>query len=139
MDGLVLCTGGMLRALDALRASWLPSLLIGLYANDWTPEKTSTISEVVPAWFSGNTVLHNLPGWGTPYLDGDIGVTDATERQWSHDGGPISSWVFGYYVVDTGGALVWAERTLEFGMVMYRAGQEYRVTPRFAQGTRYPT
>lgn len=137
-QGIVVTEGGALDVLNALRTSYLPSLLIGLFANDWHPQRVSTISEVTPAWFSGNTVLHNLPGWNAAVLDGDLAVTSATQRQWIHDGGPVSSWVFGYYVVNLAGKLVWAERTEEFGTIMWFAGQTIRVTPRYALRSRYP-
>lgn len=137
-EGLVLVLGGALQSVDAQRASWLPSLKIGLYANDWRPTRVSTISEIVPAWFSGNTSLHDLVGWSAAALDGDMAFSEGTVRTWIHDGGPVSSWVFGYYVTDALGALVWAERTEVDGVIMGQAGQRYRVTPRYGVRSRYP-
>lgn len=138
LQGLVQTELGALDTLDALRPSYLPSLRIGLFANDWWPVRASTITEIEPAWFSGNSVLHALPNWGAPFLIGDLAASEAMPRTWIHDGGPVSSWVFGYYVVNQAGALVWAERTELDGLVMYYAGQVYRVTPQYSLRSRYP-
>lgn len=139
MDGLVVVNGGMLGILNALRTTWLPSLFIGLFQNDWVPQKWHTIADVQPATFSGYSGLHFLDGWSVPYMLGDIAVSDATPREWLHDGGPDSNWIFGYYVVDSSGALQWAQRVGEFAVAMFSVETRYTVTPQFAQGSRYPS
>lgn len=138
MGGLVLVQGGMLGVLEALRASWLPSLRMGLFANDIWPQKIDNVGRYQPATFPGYDGLHSLSGWGAAALDGDIAVTNGFERTWTHNGAPGGGWVIGYYVVDAIGVLQWAERPAEEGVPMVYAGQSYKVTPQFAMGSRYP-
>lgn len=139
MKGLVLVEGGMVALLDALRVSWLPSLLMGLYQNDVWPQKVDNIGRYEPATFPGYDGLHSLSGWSAAALDGDIAATNGFERTWTHNGDPGGGWVVGYYVVDGAGVLQWAERPQEGAIPMVYGGQVYKVTPQFAMGSRYPT
>lgn len=134
---LVLVNNGALGHLDALRVAWLPSLRIGLFQNDWHPHQGDTMVAVVPATFSGYTGLHFLPGWSPAVLQGNLAVTQATPRLWTHNGGPVGNWIFGYYVVDATGVLRWAQRYPGDPVPMDSSSGFYRVTPEYAVTSRF--
>lgn len=134
---MVLMNLGALDTLDALRATWLPSLRIGLFQNDWNPVVGDTLAAVVPATFSGYTGLHFLPGWSSAALSGDLAVSEASPRLWTHNGGPVGNWIFGYYVCTLAGRLEWAERDPQGGKAVDELGGFYSVVPVYTVQSRF--
>jgi hypothetical protein len=135
--GVVLVETGQIQLLDALRLAWLPSLLIGTYSNLVDVNRTLTLSSIVPSAYSGYSGLHALPGWSAAVLLGDIAVSNATPRLWQHDGGDVSEWVNGIYVVDSSNTtLIWAESFVQ-SILMATSSDAVEYTPQFAVGSRY--
>jgi hypothetical protein len=128
---------GLLSVLEGLRQTWLPMLRVGLYQSPVTVEPSDTIAQIEPAEFSGYTGLRTLSSWGAPQLVGARGVIHHVRVTWLHDGGPVPSLVFGYYVVDVAGTLIWAERTSEGGELIAAAGQFHSVDPTFSQRSEF--
>lgn len=139
MDGasLVLMTAGALDQLNALRTSWLATLRVGLFQNDWTPHLNSVIGHVVPATFSGYDGLHDAYGWGAAALFGELAVTQAGANAWTHNGGAVANWVYGYYVVNAAGALCWAQRDPDGPADVSVVAVVYGVLPRYAVKSRF--
>lgn len=139
MDGaaLVLVNGGAVAHLNALRSTWLWTLKVGLFQNNWEPQVHDSIDQVVPATFSGYGGLHDLYGWRPAALFGNLAVTAAGPNFWTHDGGAVGNWIFGYYVVDLLGVLQWAQRKLGDPYPMESGGQIFRVLPKYAVGSRF--
>jgi hypothetical protein len=135
---LVLVEQGMKEELDAMTARWGGIRFIGLFQNDLVIERTTTIDAIEPATFSGYVGLRPLMGWSAAVIRGDRAVTGAAPVNWVHNGGPLTNWIFGYYVVDPSGFLVWAERRPGSPIAMISAGQIYEVGPVFSQGSRFP-
>jgi hypothetical protein len=135
--GLILVSGGQLRLLSALVSPWLNTLRAGLFQNDWWPQVSDNIGRYTPADFPGYDGLHIMVGWYPPVLDGDIATITGFPRVWTRSAGYGGGWVFGYYVVDQAGVLVWAERTEPEGIVIGRPGDTFTISPVFGMGTRY--
>lgn len=132
---------GMLRSLSTLIANWLasPILRAGLYENDITPSRALTISSVVPATFAGYVGLRSLGGWKPPTIDGDWAVTRASPVEWTYNGGSPAGRVYGYYVVDGDGELVWLEPRAEGPLWLVNAGAICSVHAAINLGSLFPT
>jgi hypothetical protein len=113
-----------------LKAAWINAFQVGLYSNDWTPYRGMRLSMVTPASFSGYVGLRTINTFSSLTWDGTRATLTGPLMRWVHDGGPIQGLVFGYYVVNTAGDLVWAER-IDPPTWLIEAGEAYRVTPRF--------
>lgn len=135
---IVLVNGGLAAFVGTLRASWVGTLKIGLFQNDWFPARSSTIAEVTPCTFSGYDGLRDVVSWSMPSVVGDRVAIQAASVTWTHDGGPLSNWVIGYYVVDLSGTLLWAERRAGGSVPMYGAGQTAGVIPAFSLRSQFP-
>lgn len=135
---IVLVNGGALDHLNSLTAGWSGKRRIGLFTGDWTPERLSTIEDVEPAKFSGYTGLTPVVGWMPATIVGERAVTRAAALRWEHNGGPLSGWVSGYYIVNPDGALMWAERLPDGPVALIYEGDKLTVIPRFSVGSRYP-
>jgi hypothetical protein len=120
---------GNLAALLALRDSWLKTLRIGLFQNDQSYFPEITMAQIEPCDFSGYIGLRNLATWGGVSLDGVRARVEHVEILWHHDGGSTPNYVFGYYVVNASGTLVYLERKAGDPGVMDASGQVYRVVP----------
>lgn len=136
-QALILCDGGALSHCNALRTHWLPTLKVGLFQNDWTPQRNSVIGHVVPATFSGYGGLHFCYGWQAPTLAGHVATTQAGHNAWTHNGGAVGNWIFGYYVVDQAGALQWAQRDPDGPVDVSSMGFIYRLVLYYAVASRF--
>lgn len=128
---LVVTDNGLLNSLDLLRRKWDTRWKMGLFQNDYQPLQTSVIGNFVPCDFSGYAGLQSTFGWTVPAMSGFRARTVANELTWTHDGGPISNWVYGYYVVNPAGQLEWAERFCPAPMTLDAMGLSVRVKPLF--------
>lgn len=134
---LVLVNGGSLEALSRLLAAWNGQLKAGLYQNDFTPDAASTITSINPANFSGYVGLKNVTGWSAPVLSGVRAFSAAAPLGWVHNGGPSQNWIYGYYVVNLSGVLMWAERVPGPPKGLVTNGNGYQVTPAFTQRSEF--
>lgn len=136
--GLIAVDGGLAGELNTLTASWLNKRYVGLFQNDLEPIRTTSIAQVQPANFSGYAGLMLITGWTPATLLADRAVSAAAALSWTHDGGPNTNWIFGYYVVDLSGVLRWIERRPGAAVAMLESGNVYQVTPQFSLGSRFP-
>jgi len=109
----------------------------GLFANDWSPQKTSTIASVDPCNFSGYSGLLPVMSWGVPQLIGDHYVSYAAQLTWVRGVGNVSGWVLGYYAVDGAGELLWGEQGPGPSALMSSVGMKYQLIPGFRVGSHY--
>jgi len=106
---IVVVENGWLGMLDAWVASGRLSQ-IRLFQNNYFPDPTDTIAAYIEATFSGypgGTVL----AFGAAFINGaGQGEVASMPVTWNHDGGPTANTIYGVYVTDTLGDLVYAER-----------------------------
>jgi hypothetical protein len=122
---------GLERILTRLKATDLSACKIGLFQNDFTPVETSIIGDIQPATFSGYVGLRTMNAWGAVSFVSPRAILNHPPISWVHNGGPVSNWIFGYYVVDSTGVFMWAQRRQGDGVPMNGAGQFYEVAPQF--------
>ena len=128
-----------LQSLNILTAAWWLNRWIGLFQNDWQPQNYQGISAVVPCTFSGYPGLLPLSGFTAAVQLGAQAVTTLPTFTWAHNGGPVSNTVFGIYVVDSAGALCWAERDPADGVPMYGLGNYYAYTGQIGNQSIFPS
>lgn len=132
---IYLTTGGAIDALSILRSSWITTIRIGLYQNDQPPSLDWSIADIQPAIFSGVVPPFVVTGWSSPVPDDQGAVIQAPQVSWSHNGGPLSGWVYGYYVVNSVGRLQWFQPIANGPVSMARVGDTVVVTPQFFYGS----
>jgi hypothetical protein len=131
-EPIILSDSSLLFALEALRVAWRGVLQVGLFQNDFQPGPRTTIRAVKRCTFSGYVGLRTIAGFNAPTFDGLRGLLSSGQIVWSHNGGPIPNFVFGYYVVDSSGNYLWAARRKGGPAWLASAGQTYPVVPVFS-------
>lgn len=117
------------RLLDLLSAAW--AVTIRLFKNNTTPGDGDTAASYTEADFNGYS-SQAAAGWSAASGDG-VGraFTQATQLVFTKAAGGTTNLIYGYYAVDGGGNLLWAERDPNAPIPMVSTGDEYKVTPRF--------
>jgi hypothetical protein len=112
----------------------LMTYVLRLYVNNHTPALTDTAADYTePAgtWY----VPITLVAWGTPFVNpSNQGEIDEVIRTFTVGGTPAAEQVYGYFVTDGGGNLVWSELNPAGPQAMDTAGQTYSVLPIMRQG-----
>ena len=104
----IFCEAGWRELWDtATAASVLKT--IKLYQNNYVPTLTDTVGSYTEATFSG--YVSQTLAWGAAFINGSTQAEiDATALTWTHSAGATGNTVYGIYVLDNAGALVYAER-----------------------------
>jgi hypothetical protein len=108
------------------------ALTLKLFRNDYTPVKGSVAGDFTEANFSGYSGGVALGGWSAPAIVGGRAVSTANTVTQTHNGGATSNNIYGYYVVDAGGVVWWAERDPNGPILMSVNGQQYQVIPKWS-------
>lgn len=130
---LTLVNDGLLFNLNLLRAAWAGKVKIGLYQNDWTPSRTSTIGEVVPADFTGYVGSAIVWSWSPATLFGDTAQIAGPAILFEATGGETQNWIYGYFAQSLAGVLLWAERDPDGPRAVFGPGNFVSVTPRYSE------
>lgn len=117
---------GLIAFLDFILAG--DTFTMFLFQNNYTPLETSVAADFADATFSGYSGGQDIVGWDPASIIGGKAQSAATPLQWTHNGGGTANTIYGYYVLNTAGDLVWAERAAT-SFVMTAAGQTYEVFP----------
>jgi len=127
---LTLVIGGQ-RAMLAYLRPYLQTLRIGLFTNDWRPEIPDTSSALVEATYIGYA-RQSVTDWGAVYtnLSGQAQVDAGPYTFQVTSPSPTQS-VYGYFLADPTGNLIWAERNQAGPSPMFALGSPYVVIPRF--------
>lgn len=100
---------GLLLFCEAARDMLQGDNQIRLYKNDYTPVAGSTLANFTEADFSGYSSL-TLTGGSNAVMDGGRAKVGYSARVFTHDGGVTANQIYGYYVQNSGGDLLFAER-----------------------------
>jgi len=128
---LEVVTAGLLAFAENLTTLMWGWYQLGLYQNDHKPVLGDTIAAYAPCDFSGYDGLRLIYGWTTPAISGVYAVSTALAISWMHNGGSVINDVWGYYVVDRGGILQFAERFCDGPFVIDRYGRRFTLSPTF--------
>jgi len=124
----VVVNAGLLEYLTTIKLLMFGNHKVGLYSNDRKPKLADDVSLYVPCNFSGYDGLRLTYGWTFPVLVGDRAFTHSEEFVWSHSGGPVGNWVYGYYVVNVSGELKFAERFCNGPFLVAQSGRQIKLT-----------
>lgn len=128
---LVVPDVGEIQSLTELVAAWGGDLVVDLYQNDYTPVAASVVGSFTVATFSGYAQEALAGGAVNPAVDGDSrAFATWDEVEFTHNGGGTSNSVYGYYVRDGGGNLLWAERFDAAPIAMANSGDQLRFVPK---------
>lgn len=122
----------------AFAAEWLLSLLPGLtcrlFKNNYTPLQSSVVGDFTEADFTGYSA-QALTGWGAAYINGGGDAeTDNGAVLFHQTGTGTTNNVYGYFVTDGSGSLVYAERNAAAPVAMDTTGKVYVVSPKLTLG-----
>jgi hypothetical protein len=99
-------------ALTALKDAdaMLDGALVKLYQNDLNPGPTTVLGDFEVATFTGYTTSSAI-AWAGP-VNGDDGEPELVGQRliFTATSGTPTNTIFGYYVIDAGGALLYSER-----------------------------
>lgn len=113
-------------ALDAVTDLYIGATL-RLYRNNYTPLETSVAGDFTEANFSGY-VAQALPNFPAANYVGPQAETVLPAQNFIHSGGGVDNDIYGYYVTDAGGDLLFAERN-PLGPFSIVPGTSYVVVP----------
>jgi|SRR6185295_1383841 len=122
---------GLRNTLKIITAAWEGKYLIRLFQNDYRPSFSSVASNFQEANFSGYGGELITYSWSVPQLSGIYAISTAHDMVWTHNGGPVSNWIYGYYVLTPSGDYVWGERFCPAPEGVKNSGQKVRVRPLF--------
>jgi len=120
---------GKLWILNLFRADF-NGYSIRLFQNDLTPGNLTVLGDITEANFSGyvsKTLANSTPA----VIDvSNKALTIWDPLLWSHNGGATANSIYGYYVLDGTGGLVYIERDPSAPVSMSMLGSTYVVNPR---------
>jgi hypothetical protein len=129
---LVLAEGGLIKLLDLLIAEYNVNLItVHLFKNDYNPAFGSTLGDFVESNFHGYasqtvaSVAFEAVVLNVAYL---VAADPLTFTVLTGSAGPQMA--FGYWIQDSGGHLLWAERDPDGPINMSSSGNSYSILPR---------
>lgn len=126
---------GLVSLLQAMVDQWGDDLVVGLFESDYEPTANDTIAtyNAIEADFPGYA-RQPLENWmNATLIDSGHARTEAdivTFTRTSDAGGPKT--VYGYFVVDQAGNVLWAENGPFAPVVVTDAGDQVTLLPRFS-------
>ena len=130
---LVVLNQGEMYFLDSLRSNIfvLGNLTLRLFKNNHTPTQTDDNSDYVEADFDGYASFP-IDSWTPVYLNGSgKAEIDEVNRVFVQSGVVVTNNVYGYYVTDGAGNVIYAERDPSAPVAMNAPGKTYTVFGRF--------
>jgi hypothetical protein len=116
-----------------LKLPYLRKLVLRLYQNDYTPIPVDEASSYVEADFTGYEPQH-LDDLSPAYLNGwDVGESDTGPHIWLVTLDDIPNDIYGYYVTDENGYLIFAERDADAPTAMVDEGDTYTLIINFLE------
>jgi hypothetical protein len=121
---------GCRRLLDNFTAT--ANLRLHLFQNNYTPADGDTVANYTEANFTGYSPPILGP-WTPATIAAPRAVATCTPVLFAVGPVPtVGNQVYGYYVTDVTGSLVWAERDPGAPVPMLNNGDQYRITPGFS-------
>lgn len=110
---------------------------IKLFKNNYTPVAGTTLANLTEADFSGYASVV-LAGWTAAAIGaGGRAYSQADLVTFAHNGGVTANSIYGYWVVDSGGTLLWAERFATAPITMSGLGDSIVVIPQTADKSEF--
>ena len=118
-----------------LKLPYLRALRVRLFQNEWTPSGSDTAADYTEATFVGYAP-QPLTDFGPTYLNtGQQGETDTCAHIWTQAVADPVNVIYGYYVTDPNGYVIFAERNTAGAVRMDRIGAVYSLRIAFLEDT----
>lgn len=102
---------------------------VRLYVNNYTPDETSTNGSFTEATFTGYAVSTGN-AMGAAALVGTTATATGPQVTFTATAGGSGDTVYGYYVQDSAGNYLFAEKAIPAGFAMGTNGLQIAVTPK---------
>lgn len=130
---LVVLRQGQLYFLEYLRTNLFNggNVNLRLFKNNHTPSETDDDSDYTEADFDGYSAM-SLTSWTPAYLNGsNEAEIDEINRTFTQTGTGTTNDIYGYYVTNTSGDVVYAERDPAGPVAMNATGKTLTIYSRF--------
>lgn len=115
--------------------AWLNTLEYRAFSNDYVPEILSIRTDFTEPTFAGYRPI-KPKNWSGVFLNANANAqVNADPIRWVVDATAGADVIWGYFVVDPYGYVVYAERNPAGATSMQLAGQTFPMIPRFEAGT----
>jgi len=122
---------GLLSYTNLIRLEMFGNHKVALFQNDRSPKLDDNASLFTPCTFSGYPGPVLTYGWTSPVMVGNRAFTHSEEFVWTHNGGPVGNWVYGYYVMNVSDELRFAERFCNGPFLVAQSGRQIKLTLMF--------
>lgn len=124
-----ICRTGLVSLCQQWKA-FLNTCTLRLFQNNHVPDPTDTVASYTEATFTGYAAIATV-NWGNAFLNGaNIAEIDEINRTFTQTASTVSNTIFGYYITDGPGNLIFAESNPLGGFAMNAAGLIYIVQAR---------
>jgi hypothetical protein len=124
-----------LTLLGYIRSQIVSGCLLHLYTNDKVPADGDTLASYTEASFGGYAPAP-VSGWTQPAQQAGAARMQASPVTFTV-AGPPGALIYGYFVTDPGGNLLWAERDPQAPVNMQTVGNSYTITPVFTMHSEF--
>jgi len=125
---------GLLRLLNAMLGLYSPGALqVALFVGNYTPTHADTEATytAMEATFAGYSRYTPSP-WAAAYMVFNQATAYAAPRTWTVTASGGTDIVYGYFVLDAAGGLLWVSLEAQGPLPMRNAGDSYTCTPGLA-------
>lgn len=127
---LKIVDGGISRMLDKMLTAYGSTLVIKLFKSNTTPAAGDTAGTYTEATFPGYA-SQSVGTFGASTVASSTATATAAQNTFTRSSTGTTENIYGYYVLDSGGNLLWAERDPAAPIAMTNSGDSYLITPKF--------
>lgn len=110
---------------------------LGLYRNDVTPDRATVLADLTEAdWASYGRLA--MGGWTPATVVAHLGLIVQNPQVFVYDGTGGTMDIYGYFVVDNSGHLLWVQRDPSAPTTLSLSSPFYAVAPRFSAYSQFP-
>jgi hypothetical protein len=128
--------GGLTKILDKLMTAYGSTLTIKLFKSNTTPAAGDTAGTYTEADFPGYA-SQTITTWGAATIASSVATSTAEQKTFTRSSTGTVQNIYGYFVLDSGGNLLWAERDPSAPIALTNSGDAYLVTPKFTEESKY--
>jgi hypothetical protein len=128
--GMKIPDGGLQKLTDKLMTAYGNTMVLKLFKNNITPASGDVAGTYTEADFAGYAAS-NCTGWTASTMASNTATTTADQKTFTRSSTGAVQNIYGYYVLDAGGNLLFAERDSAAPIPLTNLGDSYLVTPKW--------
>jgi hypothetical protein len=133
---LKIVDGGISKMLDKLLTAYGNTLVLKLFKSNTTPAAGDTAATYTEADFPGYAAS-NCTNWTASTVASSVATSSADQKTFSRSSTGTAQNIYGYFVLDSGGNLLFAERDPSAPIPLTNSGDAYLVTPKFTYQSQF--